>query len=67
MLSWLQFIRTGVEALATCANGSKRYGNAAYVIILIMYTGMRVSEEIGLQWKDVNIQRREIPVNQSLA
>lgn len=55
------------EALATCANGSKRYGNAAYVIILIMYTGMRVSEAIGLQWKDVNIQRKEISVNQSLA
>lgn len=32
-----------------------------------MYTGMRVSEAIGLQWKDVEMERREIAVNQSLA
>lgn len=36
------------EAVKSCANGSRKYGNAAYVIILIMYTGMRVSEAIGL-------------------
>lgn len=55
------------EAVKSCANGSKKYGNAAYVIILIMYTGMRVSEAIGLQWKDVDIERRQITVNRSLA
>lgn len=55
------------EAMSTCANGARKYGNAAYVITLIMYTGMRVSEAIGLQWKDVDIERREIAVNQSLA
>lgn len=55
------------EAMSSCSNGAKKYGNAAYVIILIMYTGMRVSEAIGLQWKDVDIERREIAVNQSLA
>lgn len=55
------------EAMKTCSNGASRYGNAAYVIVLIMYTGMRVSEAIGLQWKDVDIERREITVNQSLA
>lgn len=55
------------EALMTCSNGSHKYGNAAYVILLIMYTGMRVSEAIGLQWKDVNLERREITVSQSLA
>lgn len=55
------------EAMRTCANGARKYGNAAYVITLIMYTGMRVSEAIGLQWKDVDIERREIAINQSLA
>lgn len=55
------------EAMSTCANGARKYGNAAYVITLIMYTGMRVSEAIGLQWKDVDLERREIAVNQSLA
>lgn len=55
------------EAVKSCVNGSKKYGNAAYAIILIMYTGMRVSEAIGLQWKDVDMERRQITVNQSLA
>lgn len=55
------------EAMSICANGARKYGNAAYVITLIMYTGMRVSEAIGLQWKDVDIERREIAINQSLA
>ncbi|MBD5509015.1 MAG: site-specific integrase [Lachnospiraceae bacterium] len=55
------------EAMSACANGAKKYGNAAYVITLIMYTGMRVSEAIGLQWKDVDLERREIAINQSLA
>lgn len=55
------------EAMSTCANGARKYGNASYVITLIMYTGMRVSEAIGLQWKDVDIERREIAINQSLA
>lgn len=55
------------EAVKSCANGSKKYGNAAYAIILIMYTGMRVSETIGLQWKDVDMDRRQITVNRSLA
>jgi len=55
------------EAMSTCSNGARKYGNAAYVITLIMYTGMRVSEAIGLQWKDVDIERREIAINQSLA
>lgn len=36
-------------------------------VILIMYTGMRVSEAIGLQWKDVDMERREVAINQSLA
>ncbi|MCX4341112.1 MAG: site-specific integrase [Lachnospiraceae bacterium] len=55
------------EAVSTCSNGTYKYGNAAYVVVLIMYTGMRVSEAIGLQWKDVDMERREIAVNQSLA
>lgn len=55
------------EAVSTCSNGAYKYGNATFVVILIMYTGMRVSEAIGLQWKDVDMERREIAVNQSLA
>lgn len=55
------------EAVSTCSNVTYKYGNAAFVVILIMYTGMRVSEAIGLQWKDVDMERREVAINQSLA
>lgn len=55
------------EAVSTCSNGAYMYGNAAFVVICIMYTGMRVSEAIGMQWKDVDMERREIAINQSLA
>ncbi len=55
------------EANSFCKNGSKKYGNAAYVIILIMYTGMRVSEAIGLQWRNVNLDKKEINIDHSLA
>lgn len=55
------------EAFSTWSNGSRRYGNGAYVVILIMYTGMRVSEAIGLQWKDVDLEKKTITISQSLA
>lgn len=55
------------EANSICKNGAKKYGNASYVIILIMYTGMRISEAIGLQWKNVNLDNREIYIDHSLA
>lgn len=55
------------EANSLCKNGAKKYGNAAYVIILIIYTGMRVSEAIGLQWKNVDIEKKEINIDHSLA
>lgn len=55
------------EAYSTWGNGARRYGNGAYVVILIMYTGMRVSEAKGLQWKDVDLKNKEITISQSLA
>ncbi len=55
------------EANSLCKNGTKKYGNAAYIIILIMYTGMRISEAIGLQWENVNLDAREIYIDHSLA
>ena len=49
------------------SNGKNRYGNAAYVIMLIMYTGLRVSEAIGLKWSNVDFDKNEIIIDQSLA
>ena len=36
------------------SNKNMWYGNAAYVIILIMYTGMRISEALALKWSNIN-------------
>lgn len=55
------------ETFSTYKNGKRKYGNAAYVVILLMYTGMRISEAIGLQWKDVDLENKKITISQSLA
>lgn len=55
------------EANSLCKNGARKYGNASLVVVFIAYTGLRVSEAIGLQWKNVDMDKREIVINQSLA
>lgn len=42
-----------------------KYGNAANMIILIMYSGMRLSEAINLKWKDVNRDLDKISIKRS--
>lgn len=49
------------------SNGNAWYGNAAKVTLLIMYTGMRVSEACALKWENVNLDKKEIYVENSLA
>jgi len=41
------------------------YGNAAKVIIFIMYSGLRISEAIGLKWRYVSQDFSSIRVEQS--
>lgn len=55
------------EARSCWKNGARRYGNASWIVVFIAYTGLRVSEAIGLQWKNVNMDKKKITVNQSLA
>lgn len=35
-------------------SGEKIYGKNAYIVVLIMYTGMRISECCALKWKDID-------------
>ena len=49
------------------SNGNNWYGNAAKVTLLIMYTGMRVSEACALKWENVNLDKRELYVKESFA
>lgn len=43
------------------------YGNNAKIIVLIMYTGLRISEALGLKWMDVNFDENYISVNRNLS
>lgn len=42
--------------------GEPTYGNNANIIVFILYTGLRISEAIGLQWNNVDIENRKITV-----
>ena len=46
--------------------GKPTYGSNAQAIILIGYTGLRISELKGLKWKDVDIQNKKIYVRNAL-
>lgn len=48
------------------SKGNDWYGNAAKVTLLIMYTGMRVSEACALKWENVNLDNNEIYIRNSL-
>ena len=43
------------------------YGNASKLLILIMYTGLRVSEACALKWADVDIPNKMLHVQASLS
>ena len=48
-------------------SGSYVYGNAAKIIIFIMYSGLRIGEATGLKWNCINRKEEEIVVKQSRA
>lgn len=50
---------------ATYYNGTKVYGNNARAIILIAYTGCRISEIIALKWKNYDKQAQTIRIEES--
>lgn len=47
--------------------GKPVYGNNAYAIVLIMYTGLRIGELLALQWKDVDLENKFIHVRTNLS
>lgn len=51
----------------TFSNGEYVYGNNSKAIILIMYTGMRVSEMVALKWKNVDLVNKTITIDESSA
>ena len=49
------------------AIGTRVYGDNAFIIVLILYTGMRIGEVLGLTWGDINFEKKELYVTKSLA
>lgn len=56
------------EAFHTIGTNNRcMYGNASKLLVLIMYTGLRVSEACALKWEDVDIANRTLRVQSSLS
>lgn len=53
------------EALRKDSKGKYYYGNAARLLAFIMYSGLRVAEASGLQWKDVDMKNDMITISQT--
>lgn len=53
------------EATRTCKNGvpKHRYG---YTICLLLYTGMRIGECLGLRWCDVNFENNTLTIDNTI-
>lgn len=43
------------------------YGNASKLLVLIMYTGLRVSEACALKWTDIDLANKTLRVQSSLS
>lgn len=56
------------EAFHTIGSNKRcMYGNASKLLVLIMYTGLRVSEACALRWEDVDIANKTLRVQSSLS
>mgnify|MGYP005774410921 CR=1 FL=1 len=47
--------------------GESTYGNNAYLLMFILFTGIRISEGIELQWKDINSEKKYFTVSKNAA
>lgn len=55
------------EAYRTFSNGRFIYGDAAKVVCLIMYTGLRLSEVLGLKWDCIDFENKKMTIKSSVA
>ena len=51
----------------TFKNGEPKYNENAHALILMMYSGMRISEMTGLKWKNVDMEKKVIYIRESSA
>lgn len=55
------------EAYRKYNNGKYVYGDAAKVVCLIMYTGLRLSEALGLKWDCIDFKNKKMTIKSSVA
>lgn len=48
-------------------NGAPKYNESAHALILMMYSGMRISEMTALKWKNVDLDKKVIYIKESSA
>lgn len=53
------------ESVFKCKNGNMRY-RLGHSIILLLFTGMRISELLGLKWENVNFDKKTIKISRSI-
>ena len=55
------------EAYRTFNNGKFVYGDSAKVVCLIMYTGLRLSEALGLKWDCIDFENKKMIIKSAVA
>ena len=55
------------EAYRKFSNDKYVYGNAARIVCLIMYTGMRISEALALKWNDIDFDNKTLKIDSAMA
>lgn len=55
-----------VEAQRKFSTGSYYY-KYGFAIVLLLYTGLRIGEGIGLTWRDVDLEKNRIIINNSIS
>jgi integrase len=53
------------ECVRTYSNGKQIY-RLGHAIILLIYTGMRIGELLGLQWKDISFNDRTVKIKSAV-
>lgn len=60
------FTREEINAIINWFYNSKYYSHYADYVLFLFNSGMRISEAIGLQWKHINLNKKEIYIYESL-
>ena len=50
------------EAFRKTSRGTPAYGTAAYMLVFIMYSGLRLAEACGLKWENVDLEDETISI-----